>query len=420
MIRFISSFSLRKFYATSLFQRLIIYIILSEVLAKVYVELLLHDLLFYHPQTKQWIFYAFLGLDYLLSLPKLIRVRVTFNPMSAFALMLLVMIGQGTVIGIINDNDWFPLVNDIIPMLMISLNILRMQSYSEHTKVDFPFLFRITTLLTLCSSLLSFILLHAHVIHVATLIPNAIYMAMFYAALYTYPKLPRWQLLAFLVIIGIGGADVNRTTMMFLAISTGGYVAIMTLKHPLRGVMLFAGVALVGLIAWHILPEDSGAYKRIVALQNLDLNSREGSVGERSQEWDSISRHLAHLGTTDELMGFGMGGTYTMKFTHEVEKGYGHAHYSWAWFKMRFGEIGFIYLGILIAALFHNLVMGIKRWNPTSMFIAFICLSGILYLGTYVNAIWLLSGIQFLWLPRADSKSVSHSQIPPIQNARAE
>ncbi len=413
MIRLLRSFSLRAFYAKNLFERLIIYIIMSELLAKVYVELLLHDLLFYHPQTKQWIFYAFLGVDYIVGLPKLLRVRVTFNPMSAFALMLLVMIGQGTVIGIINDNDWFPLVNDIIPMLMISLNILRMQSHVEEPKIHFPSIFRTTTILTLCSSLLSFTLLHVHIIHVATLIPNAIYMAMFYAALYTYPKLPRWQLISFLIILGIGGADVNRTTMMFLMISTAGYVTLMTLKHPLKGVILFAGVAVGGLLAWHILPEDSGAYKRIVALQNLDLNSREGSVGERSQEWDSISRHLAHLGSTDELMGFGMGGTYTMKFTHEVEKGYGHAHYSWAWFKMRFGEIGFIYLGVLILALFHNLLLGIKRWNPTSMFIAFICLSGILYLGTYVNAIWLLSGIQFLWLPRADSKAAPLSETGP-------
>jgi hypothetical protein len=402
MIRRIRSFSFRAFYSKSLFERLIIYVILSEVLAKVYVELLLRDLLFYHPQTKQWIFYAFLGADYLINLPKLIRLRVSFNPMSAFALTLLFMIAHGAIIGIINNNPWFPLINDIIPLFMIALNILRMQSAGERTYVDFPSLFRITTILTLCSSLLSFTLLKAHVISVATLIPNAIYLAMFFAALYTHPKLPRWQLIAFLVIMGIGGAEVNRTTMMFLALSVCGYVAIMTIRQPLKGAILFASVAIGGFLVWHMLPEDSGAYKRIVALEKLDLNSREGSVGERAQEWDSISRHLSHLGSTDELMGFGMGGTYTMKFTHEVEKGYGHAHYSWAWFKMRFGQIGFIYLGILIATLFCNLLMGLKRWNPTSMFIAFISLSCILYLGTYVNAIWLLSGLQFLWLPRAD------------------
>jgi hypothetical protein len=174
------------------------------------------------------------------------------------------------------------------------------------------------------------------------------------------------------------------------------------------------GVAIAATTVWNILPDDSGAKKRIIALQNLDLDSREGSVGERQLEWDSINKHLAQLGESAELTGFGMGGTFTMKFTHEVEENYGHAHYSWAWFKMRFGEIGFFYLAVLVGVLMTNFFYGIRRWTSISMFIAFICLFGTLYLGTYVNAVWLLSGIQFLWLPATERTTL----IPAAERQR--
>jgi hypothetical protein len=379
-----------------------VYVLLSELMAKIYVELIMGQLLFYNPQTKQWIFYALLGMDYLFTLPRFLRLRVTLNPMSAFAFMIFLMIAHGVVVGIVNHNPWFPLINDTIPLLMIALNILRMQSFSEPTHIDFPSLFRTISALTLLSTLLSFGMLKIGMIAHATLIPNSLYLAIFFAALYTYRKMPLWQTLAFLVILGIGGAEANRTTMMFLALCTGGYVLISTIRRPLLGIMLMAGVVVAAATVWIILPEDSGAKRRIIALQNLDLDSREGSVGERQQEWDSISKHLALMGESSELTGFGMGGTFTMKFTHEVKENYGHAHYSWAWFKMRFGEIGFGYLALLVGALVINLFYGVRRWTSTSMFIAFICLFGLLYLGTYINAVWLLSGIQFLWLPAAE------------------
>jgi hypothetical protein len=393
MIRCVyQSLSFHHFFRRNMCERLMVYVLLAELLAKIYVELITGQLLFYNPQAKQWIFYALLGMDYMFTFPRLLRMKVTFNTMSAFALVVMVMIAHGAVVGLVNHNPWFPLINDMIPLMMIALNVLRMQSFAEPTHIDFPPLFRTITLLSLASTLLSYGMLKVGLIAHATLIPNAIYLAMFYAALYTYPKMSRC----------IGGADSNRTTMMFVALSTVGYVMIATIRRPAIGVFLLLGVVVTGATVWNVLPDDSGAKRRIIALQNLDLNSREGSVGERQQEWDSISKHLAMLGESAELTGFGMGGTFTMKFTHEVVENYGHAHYSWAWFKMRFGEIGFVYLGILVVTLVANLYYGIRRWTSISMFIAFICLSGLLYLGTYVNAVWLLSGIQFLWIPATE------------------
>lgn len=52
---------LTRFYSKNLFERIIVYVFLSELIAKLYIEVALGQLLFYHPQAKQWIFYILLG-----------------------------------------------------------------------------------------------------------------------------------------------------------------------------------------------------------------------------------------------------------------------------------------------------------------------------------------------------------------------
>lgn len=58
----------------------------------------------------------------------------------------------------------------------------------------------------------------------------------------------------------------------------------------------------------------------------------------------AVQEKLDTLGTEAQWLGLGFGGVYEVQFTHVMLKDYGHAHYSWVWFNLRFGRIGYLYL----------------------------------------------------------------------------
>ena len=80
---------------------------------------------------------------------------------------------------------------------------------------------------------------------------------------------------------------------------------------------------------------------------------------------------------------------------------YGHAHYSWAWFKLRFGQMGYLYLLIFVSVLAYNGFVWGLRFDPVGFFMLCLCLVSLLYCFTYVNAAFLMMGIQFAY-HRAD------------------
>jgi hypothetical protein len=318
--------------------------------------------------------------------------------MSAFAFSLLFMIAHGLIVGIYNENTWFLVFNDTIPFLMIAINILRMQSSAENSApIDFGFLLRFCGLIAVCTTLFSLTLQTAGIIKNATFKVNTIYLSLFFAALLTQYKL-RWvDIVYFLVVFSCAVTQMNRTTLAFMGL-IGMVIFVKHLfKKPLKGIMIMAVSIIVIISGFYALPKDSPTYQRIVGLQHIDFSRRTGSVGERQQEQDSVNVELHKKGRTDELLGFGMGGSYTIKLTHETIKNYGHAHFSWVWFKMRFGEIGYVYLGLLSLALIASVVHN-SQGGALGACVGLLCAFSVLYMFTYVNALFLLSGLQFLYV----------------------
>ncbi len=387
------------FFEKNIFERLVVYIILSSMMATMYSEWVLREAVFYNPRVSQWIFYGLLAFDYIVSIKKFVTIKVTINPMTAFAFFVFFMVVHGLIVGIYNENPWFFVFNDTIPFLMIVFNVLRMQSSSENaTPVDFEFLLRLCGFTALFLTLFGFALKSAGIIRAASFKMEIIYWCIFIAAILKDYKL-RWiDIFCFLVVISFGITQMNRTTLAFMGL-TASFIAIKNIfKNPLQGGFIVF-LSIIGIvIGFNSLPQTSPTYRRIVELQNIDFSRKTGSVGERQQEKTSVDMELHKKGHTDELVGMGMGGTYTMKFTHETRKEYGHAHYSWVWFKMRFGEIGYFYLGILCLALILNGIRSVRFGTPVGVFVGLLCLFSMLYLFTFVNALFLLSGLQFLYL----------------------
>ena len=390
---------LQNFFERNLFERIIVYIVLSELLVKIIFELILGQWDFIQGQNKQWFFYSFLALDYLISVKKVIKIRVTVNPMSLLAFVFLIMVAHGLFMGIMLGNSISIVANDTIPILMIALNILRMQSLTECKPFDLKFLLYFCAFVTIGTGAVGFM---ADILRRPSgpAIPEeAIFFPLFLAALYTIKPFPKWIVVLVLGMIVATVGDLNRTIMAFFVIVISGYTLFNVIRYPAKGLVVITVVLIVVSVASQIVPEDSKTYRRITGLAEVDLSQSEGSIGERQEEWRAINRKYEKKGKTIELFGLGFGGVYDVARTWTYLKNYGHAHYSWAWFKLRFGQIGYIYLFIFASALLYNGFI----WSTHALrgvdgawFIVFLCLISLLYCLTYVNAGLLMMGIQFI------------------------
>ncbi|PCJ95741.1 MAG: hypothetical protein COA45_11995 [Zetaproteobacteria bacterium] len=391
--------SLSDFFERNLFERIIIYLFLSAFISKFVFELVLGQWSFVQSQNKQWLFYGFLALDYIISFKKIMNMRVTINPLSLFALLFFIMIAHGLFIGITSHNTPFKILDDTIPLLMIALNILRMQSYAEmKNPIDFRFILNTTTWLAFIACLFGLLGQTLGKPTRAGIIENSIYLPIVFAALFTLKPFPKKVGIMFVIMVILSMSALNRTSMLFFVLMISTYSLLQIIKSPSKGLLTMIAVIISCSMFWIMLPKGSSTYNRIVGIAAIDLSARTGSVGERQAEQDAVAAKLELGGTTRQWTGLGFGGTYEVQFTHKYLKNYGHAHYAWVWFNLRFGYIGYIYLSILTSILLYNGTRGLLLKTETSIFISLLCLSGLIYLMTYVNALFLASGIQFLYI----------------------
>ena len=386
-------YSLAKdFFDRNLFERLIIYIFLAGFLTKFIFELALGSPLGDFARNMQWFFYALLALDYLICLPKIIRIKITVNPISIFALILLMMVLHGLVVGILNHNKPFVILNDTIPILMIALNILRMQSLTEiKRKIDFKRILNVSTILIFAACIISLMANKAY------FISAPVYLPLFFTALYLYRPFPKLVALGFLIVIALTINDTNRTNIFFIFVMCSVFLAIKTVRTPVQGLIIVAlGIASLFTV-WQFIPKDSKTYARITKIQNIDFNERKGSIGERAAEQDAVNAELANKGPYQEMLGLGFGGVYSVSRTHTYLQDYGHAHFAWVWFKLRFGNVGYFYFAIFLGAIIYNGTRSLQQRDLVGIMVFMMCFIALLYCMTYVNAIFLSSGAQFLY-----------------------
>lgn len=400
-----SKLSISQFFEKNLFERIIIYAFVSHFLVKLIFELIFGQWYYIQSQNQQWIFYGLLGLDYLISYRKILNLRITINPMSLLAIVFFVMVFHGIFVGILYHNPPFIILNDTIPILMICLNILRMQSEFERRDIDFKFLCNICAFFAAGACFSGFLAEKIGNPSQPSMGDAKIFIPLFFAAIMISRPFPVKFFIICLLVLILSINDLNRTTVLFFAFTFMSYTLIKFIKNPLYGFILTFTFLLFVSLTLAFLPENSKTYVRITQIQNIDLNERKGSVGERQAEWDAIQMKLSSYGKTAELFGLGFGGQYEVKFTHQYMKEYGHAHYSWAWFNFRYGLSGYFYLSILVFGLIFNGVRSFMFYNDVGLFVALLCLMGIIYLATHVNSVLLLNGIHFLYIRKSQKKT---------------
>lgn len=397
------------FFERNLLERIVIYACLSSVLVKLIFELILGQWGFIQSQNKQWFFYSFLLMDYVIGYKKLLNFRITLNPQSAFSLLIVVMIAHGLLVGLYMHNQPFVIVNDMIPLLMIALNILRMQSSAEGTKpLD---CFRLLKDMIVLLGLASFFSVIADALGrpaQLSLDQSTIFYPLLFAVICTRKDMPKWVMGAAGVLVIMSLTDLNRTTLMFMVLAFSIYMFIVAVKSPVRILGLISLGFLIICSAVLLTPEESKTYQRIAGFSHINTEERTGAVGERWAERDAIQAKLDRLGLENQLLGLGFGGLYDVAFTHEYKEDYGHAHFSWVWFNLRFGMIGQVYLFLMVSLFVFNIFTGFRYGTTGGYFIAFLGLISVLYCVTYVNAVFLMSGIQFFYLARLSSQRGGH------------
>ena len=165
--------------------------------------------------------------------------------------------------------------------------------------------------------------------------------------------------------------------------------------------LYFIGVLVASLaIAFPVVvAPDSPIVRRIDAVVEKITGKTEeqsGSLYERQAEWAAINEKLHALGPNAQLFGYGAGGVYIVEFTGgRIPENYSHAHYSWALFRLRYGDIGFIYLGLLTLFIIANGIKMARRKNDLSRIILILDIWSFVHLFTYVFFNFLAAGLQF-------------------------
>lgn len=404
--------TLDYFFRRSFFERVIIYCFLSELIVKIVFELAMGRWWFGLSPIKQIILYALFAMDYAVNFRKIMAMRFWGNPVFYFMLVVLVMVIQGTFVGLYNHNAPFEIFNDSVPLLLMAVNSLRMQSPVEpHDRIDFSFLIRFCgyTSFLICS--LGFLAKSIGLPSTAAIagVIAGVYFALLVAALLTGFKVRIVDWICFFIVAGFSADDFNRTTLAFFLFSGAVLFLKYSVMNPLRAMMLAIIMVLLGFALWNFLPDDSKTKQRFTDLAQVSSQSRTGSVGERMSEWISIQQKVAQSGTTARWIGLGHGALYDVRYTFTVIKDYGFAHFAWALFYFRYGLSGYFYLGLLTAIL---LWQGFRSWSfksPVSMTVSLLSLMSILYLATYVNFVILCMGLQFLVFGRPNARQVNNA-----------
>jgi hypothetical protein len=197
--------------------------------------------------------------------------------------------------------------------------------------------------------------------------------------------------------------NLTRTTLLAFILAFGIFVAPKVFRS---GVAIYLSVMVVLLAAVSfpiIVPEDSPLMSRIRGTLELADGSSssaggsgEGSIGERVAEVNAIAEEMNRRGFGAHMFGLGAGGIYQVEFSGgRVPENYSHAHFGWALFKLRYGYVGYLYLGCFALLLLTNIWRTLRSPLPENRMVGMFGLWGFLFIFTYMFYNQLVGGLQF-------------------------
>lgn len=381
-----------------LFERLIYYILIPDLFARIVLEAVLGEWYFGITQAKQWIFYALIALEYVVQSRALVRDSFRKDENLIVSGLMLVMLFHGVFVGLAWQNSPSRLITDSIAPFMLAINVLLLDRRKAFAGFDYQRLVRVNKAYGLIMVVVGIAAVSIGRPSIVSL-GGAAATAVSFTVLLVSFMVKRTFSFADLAIAGAIlvpiAPNLNRTT---LAVAVVCLIGIFMSKIIIDGkrlyftlVIIFALSAVVPLV----LPPDSPLMRRIEGTMEYDPDQSQGSIGERQAEFLAINDKLRRMGTAAEWFGAGHGAVYDVQLTLREVTDTGHAHFSWALFKLRYGYVGYFYLLILAGMTVRSIVRNYRSVYTADRIISVLAMFSVAFLLTYVFGFFFLAGTQF-------------------------
>jgi len=405
---------IRKFYPGPFAERLITYILLTEITTFIIFAIFLHINPFRIVQPKQYMFYGLMGMEYAWMALNHRSLKLRFSRMHPVILIGLAMLVQGVIVGLSWGNSTTRIFIDSVNVIVVIANLLLFADERAIRGFDFDRLEFKVQVYSIAMIVLGVV---GHAVN-SKVVPQlgaseatSIAMAVLFAGVIAGAGRPgQWRrLLILLFVAAMSLPSWNRTTLMFMAVA----ITLLGLKtvslRPVRALMVVLCAALIGFFSVGLLPPDSKLAERLNGLENYEPDARTGSIGERSAEMDAVAEKIDWLGPYAVLLGAGHGAEYDVKHTSFIRTDYSNAHFGWALFYLRWGLIGEVYLALWVSFLLYATAKNIQSKRPELLMIALLGVFNIGYMVTYAYYTFFIAGLPFLKIPLRQDKE---RQIP--------
>lgn len=390
------------FQKSTYFERLIYYFLIPDLFAKIVYEIILHVPAITVNQPKQFMFYGFLAIEYGLMIIGKTPVRFNIARVAAIGAVLALMIFQGILTGLWWGNSLARILIDTINVLVVLANLLIFSDPRSTADTDFGRIFTANRCFAVAMVLLSVVAMAVNPVSGITfggsassaVVISLLLTELFTLRYFTVANIAKSVLSAILLVAT--AQSWNRTTLLFLAVTTLIYLLRRAGKNPYRIMSIAAASVFCASSLFMFLPEDSALARRISGLEDVDLSSRTGSIGEREAESDAVSAKIDALGSGGTILGAGHGAAYDVRYTWEWKLNYSNAHYGWVLFYLRYGELGYVYFGAWFLALVLSIYRTWRSNNPTSILICLLAVWNLGYLGTYGYFSFFIAGMPFV------------------------
>jgi hypothetical protein len=351
-------------------------------------------------QSKQWMLYGLIALEYVIQSRALVRDAFRKDENLVVSGLMVVMLLHGVFVGLAWQNPPSRIIIDSAAPFVLATNVLLLSRRNAFAGFNYQRLVRINLAY-------SFIMIVVGIGAVSMGRPSIVSLggapasAVSFTILLASLMVKRSFSFTDLVITGLIVVPVtptlNRTTLAVVVICL---MAIFVSKIMVDGRRLyFTLVMMIALSAVvpMVLPSDSPLMRRIEGTMEYDPEETHGSIGERQAEFLAISDKLQRMGTAAEWFGAGHGALYYVELAvREVpEAGIGHAHFGWSLFKLRYGYVGYLYLLILGGMALRSIVRNYRSPYAADRIISVLAMFSVMYIFTYVLGLFFIAGTQF-------------------------
>ena len=381
-----------------LFERLLYYILIPDLFARIVLEAVLGEWYFGITQAKQWIFYALIALEYVVQSRALVRDGFRKDENLVVSGLMLVMLFHGVLVGLAWQNSPSRLITDSIAPLVLATNVLLLDRRKAFAGFDYQRLVRVNQAYGLIMVVVGMAAVSIGRPTIVSLGGAAATAVSFTVLLVSFMVKRTFSF----VDLAVAGAilvpvapNLNRTTLAVVVVCL---IGIFMAKIIIDGKRLYFTLVIVFVLSAVVplvLPPDSPLMRRIEGAMEYDPEQTQGSIGERQAEFLAINDKLRRMGTAAEWFGGGHGAVYNVQLTLREVTDTGHAHFSWALFKLRYGYVGYLYLLILSGMTIRSIVRNYRSAHIADRIILVLAMFSIAFLLTYVFGFFFLAGAQF-------------------------